>query len=100
VASCEAVTPAEQLGRQLAAARAGGAAFDAAWTAAVESVLAGVSHAARASWRDALDATAQRWESAWHRRSPTRAELALVAVAVDPERVWRSRRGNHAVTRT
>ena len=60
MASCEAVTPAEQLGRQLATARRAGEPFAAAWPTGVESVLLPAYRTPRASWRDALDATAQQ----------------------------------------
>lgn len=86
------MTPPEQLAELLTAARRAGEDFADAWKL-VDQALAGAPRAERADWRAALEDTRSDWMAAWERRPATPAQRALVAVAVDPERVALDPRG-------
>ena len=79
--------PAEHVGLILRDARSAGSAFEVAWPSAVAAAVAGLSDSEREDWGAALNSTRDDWELAWERRSPARAQRALLAVAVDGERV-------------
>jgi len=87
VADFEAVTPAVRLAQDLADARRRGEPFAGAWDEAVKRAVTGQRTDERAAWSSAFTATAAAWASAWHREAATRPQLALLAVAADPERV-------------
>lgn len=64
---------------RLAAARAAGSSFDAAWADALADVAA-------REWRDALEATRAEWRAAYEGTPAPAPLVALHAVAVDPDR--------------
>lgn len=68
---------------ELAEKRNAGAPFDTAWQEALQAAVRGRE---RTAWLEALDATAAVWMRAYERLEPTRAERAIHAAAVDPDR--------------
>lgn len=80
------MTPAERLGRDLADARRRGEPFAEAWTVAVKHAIAGQRRDERTVWSAAFTETAEAWRAAWERRPATRAQVAVLAIATDPER--------------
>ena len=70
------MTPVEQLGRQLAAARRAGAPFATAWPTAISRVLARVQGIEREQWSVALHATREAWRTSWERKPAPPAQRA------------------------
>ena len=81
------MTPAQRVREDLAAARRHGKVFAEAWPAATARAVAGQRRDELEAWNAAFTATRGAWASAWHRVAATRPQRALLAVAVDPERV-------------
>jgi len=64
--------------------RAAGVAFAAAWPRAIDEAAG--QDAEASEWLTVLDATREAWAAAYDGREAGRAERALLAVAVDPDR--------------
>jgi predicted nucleic acid-binding Zn ribbon protein len=82
------VSPATILVTQLADARRDGQrSFETAWPLALSTALAAAPNGQqRREWREVLSDMVLTWRSAWERRPAPARELALVALAADPER--------------
>jgi hypothetical protein len=75
------MSPAAILLEHLTDARGRGTSFEAAWPDALAAALQAAHPPERREWAEALKGTVESWSSAWLRRTPARAELALVLVA-------------------
>jgi hypothetical protein len=77
---------AELLRQHLADARRRGEPFESAWPVASKRAVAGQRADERTLWRAALADTRPAWEAAFERRPATRAQVAVLAIAPDPDR--------------
>jgi hypothetical protein len=85
------MTPAERLRQDLADAHRRGETFEAAWPVGVKRAVAGQRRDERDAWTTALHATRDAWATAFERRPATRAQVAVLAIATDPEAMPSSR---------
>ena len=78
--------PSTVLLERLAGARRAGQTFEQAWGDALGAALAAAESGERREWGDVLAGMVVTWREAFERRPARRCELALRAVAEDPDR--------------